>query len=91
MTKHRKSPAPVPNQTCNGCQNVSSSQQTIKNIYLSNELLVDGNITVWSIQRLLQESEKDAANDDSLQTLPKDDKEDWDGKDVNSHVEVEER
>ncbi len=43
--------------------------------YLSHQLLVDGPVLVWPIERLLDEGKEDGYNDDSLQCLSEDDEE----------------
>ena len=56
--------------------------------YLLDELAIDSGISLRTIKSLLQESEEDGNNYGSLEGLSKDDEEDWDSEDVDSHDEV---
>lgn len=56
--------------------------------YLFDELLVHRDISIGTVECLLQESKEYRDNDNSLQGLSKDDEEDWNGENVDSHYGV---
>jgi hypothetical protein len=53
--------------------------------YLFDKPLVEDDISVGTVECLFQEGKKNRNDDNSLQSLSKDDKEDWHGKEVDSH------
>jgi len=54
-------------------------------LYLFDQLLIHSNISMRTIQRLLQEGKQDRDNDHSFQGLTEDDEEDGNGEYVDRH------